>query len=376
MTLDEVRAEGEAIRRWWTTHLPDGKGGFHGEVDAENRPATDVPRGIILYARLLWYFSAVGEKALAEQAFVYIIRYFVNVDNLAWMVDVDGRIIDPKLQGYAQAFGIYALAEYHCLTGDVAALDMARRLRDLLETRFRDATRGGYIEAIGGDQRLSDKDLDAPKTMNTHLHVLEAYTRLHQVAPDADTEAALRHVLAVFLERFAVGDHLRVFFDMDWTDRTQSVSFGHDIEASWLVWEAAGTLGDTALIGRARPVVLALARATRDEGFNALGGISYERGFDGRLDPDGEWWGQAEGLVGFINAWQMTEDKAYFDAARRLWDHIRAQYVRNGEWTWYAAATGRPMYRAGVWKCPYHNGRAMLELEKRLAGLDRCSFLV
>lgn len=367
--LDEVRAEGEAIQRWWVARLPDGADGFHGEIDADGRAVPEADRSIILYTRLLWYFSAVGERDLAGRAADYIRRHFVAPDGgVVWMLDARGQVADGKLQGYAQAFAVYAFAEYHRLTGDAGALAFARGLQSLIETRFRDVDLGGYIEALGGDQRLSDKDLDAPKTMNTHLHVLEAWTRLHQVAPDAATEAALRRAVTVFLDRFA-GRHLRLFFDMDWTDRTQSISFGHDIEASWLLWEAVEALGDADILARARPCVLALARSTLTEGFNTRGGLGYERGFDGHLDEDGEWWGQAEGMVGFVNGWQMTGEDAFLDAAERLWACIKTQY-RDGdnEWTWYAKDANRPpVYKAGPWKCPYHNGRAMIELEKRLA---------
>ncbi len=366
--FEEVGTEGEAIRRWWTMRLPDTAGGFHGEIDAAGRPVLDAPRSIILYTRLLWYFSAVGERVLADRAARYIRMHFMHGGGVAWMLDAGGKIIDAKLQGYAQAFAVYAFAEYHTLTGDSAALAFARDLQTFIEVRFRDPVHGGYIEALGGDQRLSDKDLDAPKTMNTHLHILEAYTRLHSVAPTSETRARLAAITDIFSARFA-GPHLKLFFDIDWTDRTQSVSFGHDIEASWLLWEAAEALDDPETTIRVRPLVLALARTTLEDGFNASGGLSYERGFDDHLDEDGEWWGQAEGLVGFVNAWRMTGEAAYLTAAERLWDHIKAQY-RDGddEWTWYARSVNRPMYKAGPWKCPYHNGRAMLELEKRLQG--------
>ncbi|MEI9904900.1 MAG: AGE family epimerase/isomerase [Asticcacaulis sp.] len=364
--LDEVRAEGEAIRRWWTTHLPDDRDGFHGEVNADSLPVPDADRSIILYTRLLWYFSAIGERDLADRAARYIRRHFVQNGGVVWMVDAHGAVIDAKLQGYAQAFAVYAFAEYHALTGDAGALAVARDLQTLIETRFWEPVHGGYIEALGGDQRLSDKDLDAPKTMNTHLHILEAYTRLHAVAPDAASERALCRILTVFLDRFATGAHLRLFYDMDWRDRTQSVSFGHDIEASWLLREAAEVLGDADLIARARPAAIALAQATLNEGF-AAHGLAYERGFDGHFDGDGEWWGQAEGMVGFVNAWQVTGNAAFLDAAERLWAAIKTQYSDgDNEWTWYVKDVGRPMYKAGAWKCPYHNGRAMLELETRL----------
>jgi mannobiose 2-epimerase len=160
---------------------------------------------------------------------------------------------------------------------------------------------------------------------------------------------------------------------MDWTDRTATVSFGHDIEASWLIWEAAEALHDRDTMARVRPLVLGLAQATLTDGFNGRGGLSYERSFDGHLDRDGEWWGQAEGMIGFVNAWQMTGERGYLDAAAGLWEYLKAQYGAGGggEWTWYGADAGRPpVGLAGPWKCPYHNGRAMIELDQRLKTVE------
>ena len=157
---------------------------------------------------------------------------------------------------------------------------------------------------------------------------------------------------------------------MAWNDLTRSISYGHDIEASWLIWEAAEALGDKALLERARPIVLALAETARHEGMNAVGAFSYEKSFDGHTDPDGEWWEQAEALVGFVNAWQMTGEANWLDAAEKVWAYTKTQYGAGGEteWTWYAASAPKErIYKAGQWKCPYHNGRAMIELDHRLA---------
>ncbi|ESQ94012.1 AGE family epimerase/isomerase [Asticcacaulis benevestitus] len=383
---DDARAEGLRLLDWWANHLIDeARGGFLGEIDADDQPVPEAPKGVILNTRLLWFFSAMADWSgdvraldLAHRAAAYIRERFLDGEHggLYWLLDAAGQPLDSKKQAYSQAFAIYAFAEYYHATRDAAALAFARDLQALTEARFWDEAQGGYIEALSrdwlplSDQRLSEKDVAAPKTMNTHLHVLEAYTRLHAVASCGGTEACLRRVLSVMLERFTGRDgHLRLFFDMDWTDRTTRVSYGHDIEASWLIWEAAEVLGDETLRTQVRPVVLALAESARREGLNAEGALAYETSHDGHLDRDGEWWGQAEALIGFVNAWQMTDDTTWMEAADKVWLYTKAQYGAGGanEWTWYAASAEREkIYKAGIWKCPYHNGRAMIELDRRL----------
>ncbi|ESQ91185.1 hypothetical protein ABAC460_06380 [Asticcacaulis sp. AC460] len=382
----EARWEAEVLLRWWADKAPDAvNGGFHGEIDAAGEPVVDAPKSIILNTRLMWFFSAMAHclgsdeaRGLADRAYVWLRDHFVDRDHggVYWLLDAKGQVTDAKKQGYAQAFAVYALSEYHGATGDVGALALARQLQREIEDRFWDPQYRGYVEALSAywspidDPRLSDKDAASPKTMNTHLHLLEAYANLHRVAPDEASGHALRRALTIFADRFADdGRHLKLFFGMDWEDHTQAVSYGHDIEAAWLMWEGAEVLGDKALLARIRTLTIGLSRATLDEGFNGRGGLSYERGFEGHLDPDGEWWGQAEGLVGFVNAWQMTGDEDFLDAAGRLWRYLKDQYgaASGGEWTWYGADAGRPpVYAAGMWKCPYHNGRAMIELDKRL----------
>ncbi|ESQ77761.1 AGE family epimerase/isomerase [Asticcacaulis sp. AC402] len=382
----EVRAEAKALLRWWAERAPDPvHGGFHGELDATGRPVADAPRSIILNTRLLWFFSAMASyltsdeaAALARRAFGYLRDHFLdpNHGGVYWLLSASGQVIDARKQGYAQAFAVYACAEYYRATGDAAALELARRLQREIEDRFWEPTYGGYLEALSqgwhpiDDQRLSDKDADWPKTMNTHLHILEAYTNLHRVAPDAASRKALLRALTVFVDRFAGdGQHLRLFFEMDWTDQTTAISYGHDIEAAWLMWEGAEALDDPVQLERIRALTIGLSYAALDQGFNSRGGLSYERPFGGTSDPDGEWWGQAEGLVGFVNAWQLTSDGRFLEAAEQLWRYLKAQYGAGSgdEWTWYGADAARPpVYKAGVWKCPYHNGRAMIELDKRL----------
>ncbi len=384
----EARAEARRIFAWWAQHVPDDTGGFWGEIDADDQPVPEAPKSAVLITRLLWFFSAMARYlpsnealGLAHRAAANIRDHFLDErqSSIVWLLDHQNQVIDTKRQAYAQAFCIYAIAEYYAATGDEAWLAIARRIQADLDTRFWDHEHEGYIEALTAeglppaDQRLSDKDMDAPKTMNTHLHVLEGYTRLHAVAPDAQSRAGLKRILRLFADRFVDGENgcLRLFFDMDWTDRTQTRSFGHDIEASWLIWEAAEVLGDAALRERVRPLVLALAASVRAEGINPIGGLVNERDASGHIDPHGEWWGQAEALIGFVNAWQIGGDGAYLDAMAAMWDTLKDRYGAGGdaEWTWYASGAPRPlMVKAGQWKCPYHNGRAMIELDRRLGG--------
>ena len=381
----EAPAEAARVLTWWSDHLSDPSGGFFGEIDAKDVPVAGAHKSVILNTRLLWYFSAMARHtgsasalALAHRANSYLRAHFVDegAGGVFWQLDSQGRVTDGKKQAYAQAFAIYALTEFHLASQAADALQLACDLQDLVEAHYWDTDTGGYIEALDrnwqplADLRLSEKDLDAPKTMNTHLHVLEAYTLLHRVVNAEKTRQRLARALSLFLDLFVGADgHLRLFFDMDWTDRTRSVSFGHDIEASWLIWEAAEALGDPGFCARARPAVLALARTALSEGLGDEGGLAYERDGAGHLDRDGEWWGQAEALVGFVNAWQMTGDRAWLDAAEQVWRYTKAQYGAGGatEWTWYPRNAERPpVYKAGTWKCPYHNGRALIELTNRL----------
>ncbi len=383
----EARQEARAILNWWQTHMPDDGDGFWGEVSAEGTPVKDAPRAVILYTRLLWFFSAMADYLgapealdLAHRTAAYIRRHFLDPDHggLYWLLDHKGQVIDARKQGYAQAFGIYAFSEYYRVTGEQAGLSIARRLQREIEERFWEPQYGGYIEALSAvwlprdDQRLSDKDIDAPKTMNTHLHIVEAYTHLHRVAPDDLSHAALYRALDIFAGRFVdpQSHHLRLFYDLDWTDRTHAVSYGHDIEASWLIWEAARVLGEPALTALVKPLVIGLAEVTLKGGVMLDGSIAYEQDFKGRLDPAGEWWGQAEAMIGFVNAWELTGNRAYLDATEKLWRVLKTQFGAGGcdEWSWYAKGAGRPpQVRAGQWKCPYHNGRAMIELDERLS---------
>jgi cellobiose epimerase len=383
-TRDAAIAELERLGRWWVSNLPDDRhGGFFGEIDEDGHPVADACKGLVLHCRLLWFFSEMlrvtGERdyaEAAEAAYRYLTQRFEDRQHggAYWALSPSGHVISDRKQTYAQCFCVYALAAYHRATSDATALSDARRYFRLIEERTRDRRRGGYIEAFArdwspvDDMRLGADDMNAPKTMNTHLHFVEAVAALHRVAADEHSAAALRHGLELFVGPIvAEGGHLGLYFDADWRSLSNDASFGHDIEASWLLADAADALGDPALAARLLPVTTRLAEICVEEGIAAGGQLC--QGCDpagGHREETGVWWVQSEALVGFLRAFCLTGEARYRDAADGVWRFVCGQLIdgRGGEWRWSAppeSRGGAGHYQAGFWKGPYHNGRAMLE---------------
>lgn len=392
LSSSAVSRELHAIANWWKRYsLDKDSGGFHGQVDNQASPVSHATKGIVLNTRILWFFSELAAQSqervdidVAYRAFDWLKTFFLDrqFGGLYWELDFQGAPIDAKKQIYAQCFGIYALSSYFKLSGDDEALKLAKSLFELVETHARDHTDGGYIEActrVWGsieDYRLSDKDLNCPKSMNTHLHVLEAYTALYSVAPDARVEEALRHVLGVFLDKVkgAGKCHLSLFFDIQWQSLDESVSFGHDIEASWLLYEAAEALGDEVITELVKVAAIELAQSCYEKGIASTGFVMDElEPHTGVFGESSHWWVQAEALVGFVNAYQLTGKQHYLDVCQPIWEFILSEHVDDGEWLWQARSQGgnKLHYKAGFWKGPYHNGRSMLELQKRLKAIGK-----
>ena len=343
----EAWLEAQDLLRWWSERLPDEvHGGFYGEIGNDGRPVLNAPKSAILNMRLLWFFSALGDLPLARRAMHYLRDHFLTPEGngVVWLLDHTGMVIDRTRFAHAQGYAICALAAYHRATGEDEVLTIARRIQTAVETQF--WTGNGYADCLDGPN-------DGSKTLGAHLHLLEGYSHLHHIAPDAVSQAALHRALDVFTARFArEGAHIPITFEADWTPRSGPISRGHDAEAGWLIWQAAVTLGDAALLVRIRPLTLSLAQLTLAN--------------HNRIK---EWWGQAEALIAFVNAWQMTGDTQWLEAATELWNYVKARFgARSGrDWSWYADDSGQTgPYQAGMWKCPYHTGRAMLELECRL----------
>ncbi len=393
MRAEILRELTDNILPFWQGRMRDPNGGFYGAADCNGIVDKKAPRAAVINARILWTFATATRvlgasyRATADWAFDYLRTRFLDGERggVYWLLDAEGQPLSDRKQIYAQAFAIYALSEYARATGGRDSLKLAIDLFRLIEKHAADRERGGYIEALGrgweplDDMRLSDKDLNSPKSMNTHLHLMEAYTNLLRVWRDPALVARQAELIAVTLDRVVGNGHFKLFFDMNWRSLNGHISYGHDIEGSWLLVEAAEVLGNEALIVRAREAAILMAERTLAEGRDRDGSLHYEAHGDGQLiDANKHWWPQAEALVGFQNAFEMTGNPAFLDAVRDVWAFIRDHVVDRAHGEWHAKLTpdGRPYAAdedadaclAGPWKCPYHNSRACFEMLERLKG--------
>lgn len=378
------------ILPYWMHHMVDNEnGGFYGRIDGRDNLHKDAPKGSVLNARILWTFSAAYKHFkdknylnLAARAYSYCISHFINKNNngIYWSIDYKGKPEDSKNQIYALAFMIYGLSEYYMISREKQALGHAIRLYNSIEKHSLDPRFNGYFEAfdekweILEDLRLSEKDANEKKTMNTHLHILEAYTNLYRIWKDPGLKEQLENLIRLFLDRILNNDisHFSLFFNEEWTVKDKTISFGHDIEGSWLLLEAAEIVEDEKLISRVRKVCIEMVDAVIREGIDSDGGLCYETDPSGIRDSDKHWWPQAEAVVGLINAWQIKDELYYLSKAVEVWEFIKKYIIdhRKGEWYFRISKEGGPYLeedKAGFWKCPYHNSRACLEAIARLA---------
>lgn len=424
----QLRAEAlecltQNILPFWLDKMQDNEhGGWYGRMDGHGTLHPQTEKGAILNARILWSFSAASrvlakeggryqdlrERCLQAAARTkdYFLRHFLDREQggVYWSVDYLGRPLDTKKQFYAIGFAIYGLSEYARATGDDEALQAALVLFEDVERHAWDSVHGGYIEACTrdwqpiSDMRLSDKDENYPKSQNTHLHIIEPYTNLLRALKERSTAAAaaavpaacidaapavpaaasmdtaavavvasaVRRLLSLFAERILnpATHHLDLFFQMDWSRMSTTESYGHDIECSWLLHEAALVLGDADVLHQLEPVVQQVAVAS-ERGLLPNGAMIHESG-----DPDLHWWVQAEAVVGFLNIYQHFGDEAALTRALAAWQFIKDHLIdrERGEWYWSLRADGSVNLdedHAGFWKCPYHNSRMCLEILER-----------
>lgn len=385
----ELQDELKNILAWWAIVTPDKvNGGFYGKVDNDNQIVAEAPKGSVLNARILWSFAAAYNHrpepeylAVADKAYQYISDHFIDKEQggVYWLVDHKGKPMDTKKQVYAISFTIYALSEYYRASKLETAKQKAIYLFYLLVEKAYDPVKTGYFEAFTkdwkpiDDLRLSAKDANEKKTMNTHLHVLEGYTNLYRIWPDKALGEHISILLNNFFDHFIDREthHLVLFFDEDWNRKGSLVSYGHDIEATWLLLEAAEAIGDAESTKRTKQITIAMADAAIT-GIDADGGLWYEyEPAEDHLVKEKHWWVQAESMVGFFNAWQISNDKKYLSIALKNWEFIKDKILdkQNGEWFWGINKNGHVMQsedKAGLWKCPYHNSRACLEIMRRI----------
>ena len=376
------------ILRYWIDKVTDNEhGGYYGRVDGHDQVHPEAEKGAILNGRILWAFSAAyrvlkNKEYLdaATRAKDYILDHFIDKEygGVYWSLDCEGKPLDTKKQTYAIGFVIYGLSEYARATGDKQALDAAIKLYHDIEAHAYDTINGGYVEALTrewnpiADMRLSDKDENGAKTMNTHLHIIEPYTNLYRVWPSKELRESIHRLLDVFTDKLYNKEthHLDLFFDNEWHGRRNIESYGHDIEATWLLWETALVLGEDDVKAKLGPIVVDLAKAA-DEGLQPDGSMIYEHWKDtGKTDRQRQWWVLCENVIGHVNLYQYFNDKDALTVAKDCWTFIDKHLVDhvNGEWHWAVDDNGKINLeddKAGFWKCPYHNSRMCLEIIER-----------
>ena len=387
----DVESELRSILDWWTRHINNPSNGFYyGEINNQNEPDAKAPIGLVLQSRLLWTFSAAFKHTQnnqylesANHAYEVLLQKFYDTQNggMYWSVHPNGQVASDKKQAYGIAFAIYGLSAYYEATQNAGALEKATELYTCLEKHFFDLQFGGYIECLGNnwsdieDVRLSDKDQNAIKSMNTHLHIIEAYAGLYKVFPNEGIKESIKTLLYYF-EKFIIDADTfqqKLFFEKNWLPTSSVVSFGHDIEASWLLQEAAAIIEDTFYVQKFAKIandmagVVAIHLSTEGAVYN-----EYHLNSD-TLDLGKDWWPQAEAMVGFLNAYQNTGNIDFLQHSLTSWKLVN-DYFKDpvyGEWHWGYHPSGDLMVRekAGFWKCPYHNSRACIEVANRIQHL-------
>lgn len=382
----ELRDElcGNILPFWMNNMLDIHNGGFYGRMTGDGEIVADAPKGAVMNARILWTFSAAYKQIgtaeyldVAKRAYETLLDKFYDHTNggVYWSLTADNQPLDTKKQFYALGFAIYGLSEYAHATGDQMALEYAKKLFETIEEHSFDSVDNGYIEAKTdqwdeiADMRLSDKDENEKKTMNTHLHIIEPYTNLYRVWKSDRLRERIVNLIEIFIEKIYSEQtgHFALFFDEKWNERSVGAfSYGHDIEGSWLLLEAALEIGDDALTQRVKACCARLADAAM-EGCCDDGSMVYEHHADGRIDADLHWWVQAETVIGLFYKYKYYDDTKALDAALLSWNFIKTKMIdtQSGEWYWSIKADGqinRDDDKAGFWKCPYHNGRMCLEI--------------
>lgn len=385
----EIEAELIQILNYWKANTLDIKyGGFVGKINSAGKVIDKAEKGLVLNCRILWTFSAVynfnkDEESLhlATRAYKYITHHFYDkkYGGLRWSVDYSGKALNTRNQIYGLAFAIYGLSEYYLATAEDEALQMAIKLFTMIENHSFDSQYGGYFEAFTQkwdkieDLRLSDKDLNAPKSNNTHLHVIEGYSNLFKAWKDEMLSEKILHILSLYETNIIDSEtnHCKLFFLENWQSVSSQVSFGHDIEASWLLQECATGLENNLLNKKWEEYAIKLANAA-SKGASPDGSLYHELDTStGHYDTHREWWVSAEAMLGFLNVYSLTFKEEYIKNVFNIWRFTKQNLIdyRHGEWYWGVLDDGRKMLhddKVGFWKCPYHTVRALIKISEKL----------
>jgi mannobiose 2-epimerase len=386
---------------WMKYGVEKDKGGFFPAVDMENNPVLSANKTSVLNARILWTFAAAAKKypgrgyeEVAHLAYEVVTEDFTDKEFGGFYMEIssDNRVVNDIKHTYAQAFVIYSLCKYYEFNPSEDVMSKIKDFFYFLDEKTKDTENPGYVESFTREWEIYEEnrmaDNNEPKSMNTHLHLLEAYAAVYKVWKNELVKKRLTELIEIFIHHIIrESGHLGVFFSSDFTETENSkgiCSFGHDIEASWLIWEAAEILGDKEIEETLRPLVLKMADAVLRVGVDKDGGLFLESTrFGSHVRTNKHWWIQAENLVGFMNAYQLAGDEKYWETVKLAWDFIDRCVIdhEGGEWFTKVNRLGIPYreepaddpspyyrndWKIDPWKCPYHNGRAMLEMVERI----------
>lgn len=381
----ELSTELERILQYWTNNTLDlAYDGFVGKIDHYNNVVANSSKGIILNTRILWSFSAASNhlqrdtyKKVCDRAYHYLKTYFKDQTHkgVFWELDYRGTPVNRRKQVYAQAFAIYALSEYYVFSKNEEAKVWAVEIFEMIETVAKDNLKKGYLEAFNEDwttiydMRLSPKDMNAEKTMNTHLHILEAYTRLSDIYENDTLKNSLRDLILLFQRTFLnQKSHYDLFFNTEWKLLSNTVSYGHNIETTWLMIEAAKRLKDPKLLREVERTAIKVANKFLEEAMDENHGVINEKDSNtGLLDTDRHWWPQVEALIGLRYAYELTNDTKYITSSLLIWEFTKEHLLdyKNGEWHFRVDTYGRTYTgedKVSMWKAPYHTTRCCILL--------------
>lgn len=376
---------------YWLEHTIDHEnGGFYGQIDHSNVKIIDADKGSVLMSRILWTFSACYKefgtdvyRVAANHAFDFLKNkcWDPKEGGVYWMVQFDGSPKDQRKLTYAQSFSIYALSEYYGATGNREALEMAMDLYGTLEEKCADETHGGYHEVFDQswnkleDARLSDEDKNEPRSTNTHLHIMEAYSNLYRYWHTEELCARIKALVDLFVDQIISEDQTFTipFLSETWTPKSSEISYGHDIETSWLLHEAAVLVHAPKKLDTVERICVKMVDYVQENGLDSDGGIFNEGDENGVTDERKDWWPQAEGIVGFFNAYQISSNTDFLESSERVWEFVKVFIIdkEKGEWHEKVGRNGKPykLDKVRSWKCPYHNARAALEIIQRADSL-------